>query len=877
MTAGRDTPRDTPRDTSRNPDRLGLSLAGGGFRAALFHLGVLYRLAELDLLRRVEVLSTVSGGSITGALYVLRLKKWLEEHGRLTAAQYRSVVEEVDHLLCRGVDRNLRTRLLLNPWTSLKVLLTERSLGSAMARLYERHMIAPAIADLGDGARRGARPGAISLSDLRIRPRGADLSHGLDAYNAEQLARGGSVVTRLVVNATTLNSGGRFLFSAVELGDWYLGHFRRDELEPLLERRRVLTEAPVDELADALPELGAARLATARDPEAVAALALWWRRRGESGHGRPLPAGWRVLEETVPGFPGDLPDAALGALRKAKVHAWYLRDGVLRSPPVTGGRSRDEHWAGVAAALGDIDPELARRVRLALVPGEPAYELFLDFLIELYLLRTGERVSPGFAADWERLTVGDAVGASACFPPVFPPFVILGLYDDRHVSRLGLTDGGVYDNTGVMALLDEGCTSIIASDTGGVFRELAAAPRDHVGLSLRIPGILMRVTGGLQRLALRERRRVSRDALELGRGLPDDTPDAVRRALGQLHADRELRTLAYFHMGAPPPVPASGPAPLELPVDGRRLSRLRTDLDGFGEVEIAALVNHGYDTADRFVRRYFPEFRPPAPELAATGAPPSGSIAVPPPEPPKPPVGGARVERVLDAGAARFLRGVRVRAPITVAAVAVVAVAVLWSVVAGITIPRWWAAGGAAVGALGTAVAWAVGLLPDALGAALVAVATFIPDTLLPWLGAALRSPATLPALLVGVGAVVAVRRLDLDPGSVPGRVVARVRTLWKWVSSYRWNVLWLVWALPLVLAVGAAAVAAVSWTLFFLPWRAVARIRSGDVAGAGETGGGGAGAPPLVAAGTARVGRGERDDRADRDDRDDRDGGGME
>ena len=48
---------------------LGLALSGGGFRASFFHIGVLARLAELDLLRRVEALSTVSGGSIVGALY----------------------------------------------------------------------------------------------------------------------------------------------------------------------------------------------------------------------------------------------------------------------------------------------------------------------------------------------------------------------------------------------------------------------------------------------------------------------------------------------------------------------------------------------------------------------------------------------------------------------------------------------------------------------------------------------------------------------------------------------------------------------------------------------------------------------------------------
>lgn len=32
-------------------DKLGLALSGGGFRASLFHIGVLARLAERDLLR----------------------------------------------------------------------------------------------------------------------------------------------------------------------------------------------------------------------------------------------------------------------------------------------------------------------------------------------------------------------------------------------------------------------------------------------------------------------------------------------------------------------------------------------------------------------------------------------------------------------------------------------------------------------------------------------------------------------------------------------------------------------------------------------------------------------------------------------------------
>lgn len=61
--------------------RIALALSGGGFRASIFHLGVLKRLAELGWLKRVDVLSTVSGGSIIGAFSVIRWNQWLQAGG----------------------------------------------------------------------------------------------------------------------------------------------------------------------------------------------------------------------------------------------------------------------------------------------------------------------------------------------------------------------------------------------------------------------------------------------------------------------------------------------------------------------------------------------------------------------------------------------------------------------------------------------------------------------------------------------------------------------------------------------------------------------------------------------------------------------------
>ncbi|MGO9233022.1 MAG: patatin-like phospholipase family protein [Methylocella sp.] len=48
---------------------IALCLSGGGFRATLFHLGALKRLDELGLLARVRMLSAVSGGAVTAALF----------------------------------------------------------------------------------------------------------------------------------------------------------------------------------------------------------------------------------------------------------------------------------------------------------------------------------------------------------------------------------------------------------------------------------------------------------------------------------------------------------------------------------------------------------------------------------------------------------------------------------------------------------------------------------------------------------------------------------------------------------------------------------------------------------------------------------------
>ena len=94
----------------RTERRLGLALSGGGFRASFFHIGVLARLAELDLLRSIELISTVPGGSITGALYCLRLQRLFETtpDNKITPRTHIDMVKVNQDRFRDGVQQNPR-------------------------------------------------------------------------------------------------------------------------------------------------------------------------------------------------------------------------------------------------------------------------------------------------------------------------------------------------------------------------------------------------------------------------------------------------------------------------------------------------------------------------------------------------------------------------------------------------------------------------------------------------------------------------------------------------------------------------------------------------------------------------------------------------
>jgi hypothetical protein len=79
---------------------------------AFFHLGVLARLAEVDALRGVEALSTVSGGSILGAHYYLEVQRLLESKPdyEIRRADYIDIIRRVQQNFFDGVQSNIRMR-----------------------------------------------------------------------------------------------------------------------------------------------------------------------------------------------------------------------------------------------------------------------------------------------------------------------------------------------------------------------------------------------------------------------------------------------------------------------------------------------------------------------------------------------------------------------------------------------------------------------------------------------------------------------------------------------------------------------------------------------------------------------------------------------
>jgi NTE family protein len=178
-------------------------LSGGGYRAMLFHGGVMRRLAEAGVLGRLDRVSSVSGGSIAAGVLALALGDLDED----VASDV--FVDRVEAPLRELASHTLDLESVFSG------LLSPASISERLAKAYRERLF-----------------GSATLQDLPAAP-------------------------RFVINATNVDSGELVLFTREYLADWRVGWIESPEVElaeavacssafpPVLSPHRVrLADAP---------------------------------------------------------------------------------------------------------------------------------------------------------------------------------------------------------------------------------------------------------------------------------------------------------------------------------------------------------------------------------------------------------------------------------------------------------------------------------------------------------------------------------------------------------------------------------------------------------------------------------------------------------
>lgn len=164
-------------------DGIALCLSGGGYRAMLFHLGALWRLNELGQLRRLDRVSSVSGGSITNGVLALAWKRLEFDDSGISLAFGDEVVEPIRHFANQTIDIP----------AVIGGFLTE-SAACWVADAYDKHLF-----------------------------------HGSTLQDLPNEGRG--IAPRFVFNASNVQSGALFRFSKPFIRDWRVGEIQGPRLK----------------------------------------------------------------------------------------------------------------------------------------------------------------------------------------------------------------------------------------------------------------------------------------------------------------------------------------------------------------------------------------------------------------------------------------------------------------------------------------------------------------------------------------------------------------------------------------------------------------------------------------------------------------------
>ncbi|PWA08700.1 patatin-like phospholipase family protein [Flavobacterium laiguense] len=204
---------DTVHSKQKKQSKVGLGLSGGGFRAALFHIGVLAALADKGKLKDIEVISCVSGGSIIGAFYYLKIKQLFENKADkdIVHEDYVKLVKEIEKEFLDAVQRNIRMRLLTSFSKNIEMLKEgSYSRSNRLGELYEQYFYKPLMAK----SLKFKNTDSIYLSDLLITPFNNDKFD----FSNDNWKRTNKV-PQLILNATSVNTGHNWQFTASWMGE----------------------------------------------------------------------------------------------------------------------------------------------------------------------------------------------------------------------------------------------------------------------------------------------------------------------------------------------------------------------------------------------------------------------------------------------------------------------------------------------------------------------------------------------------------------------------------------------------------------------------------------------------------------------------------
>jgi len=98
---------------------VALCLSGGGYRAMLFHLGALWRLNQLGLMKTLVRISSVSGGSITAGMLGLMWKRLQFDTNNTADNLVELVINPIRRLANVTIDQGSIIKGILLPWKTI--------------------------------------------------------------------------------------------------------------------------------------------------------------------------------------------------------------------------------------------------------------------------------------------------------------------------------------------------------------------------------------------------------------------------------------------------------------------------------------------------------------------------------------------------------------------------------------------------------------------------------------------------------------------------------------------------------------------------------------------------------------------------------------